>query len=330
MNDWLWHLWHDPLNRNPWALGLLVVLGLAMFSPVIIMMGRDMFRRRRKETNVQPTEQEQGRPMQAGDDRAMAEDTIVANRTDDDRSWRLIGATESGGQLRRKGESSTTLGAWSPDLSEPDTLIQETRWASEGIPATARAGVPHALVSQHREQCAHCGGTGAVPNISDYLRESIALIGDQGDQVIRTFYGTLFRAAPELAQLFPGNPTEGDLGTDHKGAKQREKLLGAIVALADLYDPDDLDRMARLDTALGSYGRSHATFVRADGTIRGATLDEYAAVKSALFQTLVQAAGNAWRPEYTESWSQAYDYAAAVMLAEQFRSGFAAPRFPRV
>jgi hemoglobin-like flavoprotein len=132
-----------------------------------------------------------------------------------------------------------------------------------------------------------------------------------------------------VAPLFPGNPTEGDLGADHKGAQQREKLLAALAALADLYDPDDDEKMERLDRALASFGRSHAAFARKDGTVRGATWEEYGAVKEALFATLVTAAGEKWKAEYTESWSQAYDYAAAVMVAEQYRSGFAAPRFPR-
>lgn len=237
--------------------------------------------------------------------------------------------------VARVGEGST-LAAWTPAMDAPDpdaTLVQERQWAAEGIPApklAARAAVPRVLVSQHREECEHCGGNGFMPNVSDYLRESIALLGDQGDAVVRTFYGVLFRAAPELVTLFPGNPVEGDLGTDHRGARQRELLLAALVALSDLYDPDDMERMQRLDIALASFGRKHAAFTRQDGTIKGATLEEYAAVKVALFATLVQAAGNAWRSEYTEAWSQAYDYAAGIMIAEQHRSGFAAPRFPRV
>lgn len=253
--------------------------------------------------------------------------------------------------------TGSKLAMWSPELddvrevppvdAEDDPAVnladtaagrESQRWQAEGIPSApagrarlaARAAVPRAVVSQHREACVHCQGSGFMPSVNDYLRESIGLLGDRGDEVVRTFYTALFRSAPDLARLFPGDPREGNLGTDHKGAKQREKLLAALAALSDLYDPDDADRMARLDTALKSFGRSHAAFARPDGTIKGATWEEYAAVKEALFATLVQAAGNAWKAEYTESWSQAYDYAAAVMLTEQYRSGFAAPRFPRV
>ena len=168
-----------------------------------------------------------------------------------------------------------------------------------------------------------------MPGINDLLTESVALLGDQGDEVVRMFYSSLLRAHPQLMTLFPGDPTQGDFGSDHKGAKQREKLLDALISLANLYDPGDPKKMAHLDQALESFGRRHASFVRQDGTLKGATLEEYAAVKEALFTTLIAAAADKWRPEYTEAWSQAYDYATAVMLAEQFRSGFTAPRFPR-
>lgn len=195
--------------------------------------------------------------------------------------------------------------------------------------AGPRAKVPEPMVHNERRPCRHCQGTGHMPSISDFLRESVGLLGDQGDDVIRAFYQSLFRMDPDLAALFPGNPAEGDLGTDHRGAQQRERLLGAVIALADLYDPADPDKMGKLDTALASFGRSHSAFARPDGTVRGASWEEYAAVKTALFGTLVRAAGAAWTPEHTAAWSQAYDYAAAVMLAEQYRSGFTSPRFPR-
>lgn len=255
-------------------------------------------------------------------DRLRAEDSIAAARTD----------RPSGSAWAEPARSGSRLAAWTPGMDEVRTIPEPDDQDTEIRPAprlVAQAVVPRPLVSQRRDVCQHCEGTGYMANVSDYLRESIALLGDQGDDVVRTFYATLFRAAPEVAKLFPGDPTRGDLGTDHKGARQRELLLAALVALSDLYDPEDADKMARLDTALASFGRKHAAFARPDGTVRGATWEEYAAVKDALFQTLVRAAGPAWKAEYTEAWSQAYDYAAAVMVAEQHRSGFAAPRFPR-
>lgn len=226
--------------------------------------------------------------------------------------------------------------------AEAPTEVIERRWADEGIPPVrevpirntpfGRLADPHpmSLISQTRTDCEHCGGRGYMAGINDLLTESVALLGDQGDEVVRLFYSSLLRAHPQLITLFPGDPTQGDFGSDHKGAVQRDRLLKALTALAGLYDPADPDKMAHLDQALASFGRAHASFIRQDGTIKGATLEEYAAVKEALFTTLLRVAADKWKPEYTEAWNQAYDYAAASMLTEQFRSGFAAPRFPRV
>jgi hemoglobin-like flavoprotein len=238
-----------------------------------------------------------------------------------------------------------------------------------GKPVMAAAKVPAPLVRVEREPCPHCEGMGYMPSISDHLRASIALVGQSGDPIVQAFYAELLSLAPGLAGLFPRDlldlnspaeplvPTGEGLTDEGKremliragligendplppdpprpfrtGRQQRDKLLKALIALSELYDPADDDKMNRLDTALKIYGRSHAAFIRPDGSVQGATWEEYATVKTVLFRTLAAAAGAAWKPEYTASWSQAYDYAAAVMVAEQHRSGFSeqVPRFPR-
>lgn len=306
-------LWVLMLSAGALVVGVALLGVIQAFSPEPVgAMIMSVFGRRKQETTM--TEEQQ-----AGD-RATAADAISVARLDD----RQTGSSAWGDGMPVREIPDVPL-------DPEDTVIREVPIDRTpfGDPTRARARVPKQLVSPHREICDHCQGAGYMPAINDYLRESASLLGDQGDEVIRMFYTTLFGMAPELVKLFPGNPTQGDLGSDHKGAKQREKLFGAIVALADLYDPDDGAKMDRLDTALKSFGRSHAAFVRQDGTIKGATWEEYAAVKEALFATLVKVTGDAWRTEHTESWGQAYDYAAAVMLAEQYRSGFSSPRFPR-
>lgn len=180
------------------------------------------------------------------------------------------------------------------------------------------------IVQAERQTCPACKGTGYMPSQNDLLRESIALVGDGGDMVVKEFYTRLLQAAPDLASLFPADLLRAD-ETHH----QRDRLLKALVALSQSYDRTDFAAMNRLDIALASFGRHHAAFARPDGTVSGATLEEYAAVKSVLFATLTDAAGEAWKPEYTAAWSDAYDYAAGVMMAEQRRTEMLVPRMPR-
>jgi hemoglobin-like flavoprotein len=315
-------VWDDPAA---WALGAALLLALTV--PPLVMMGRRMFGRRKQETTMS----DESMTMQAEPD---GQDPQVTAREQ---------GMSDGGEVTEAIRVAKLPPAEMPTAGRPADE-DERRWAAEGIPGTPAFREvpirqtpfaryvptnPQPLISQHRTDCQECGGRGYMPGINDLLGESVKLLGDNGDEVIRLFYSSLLRAHPQLMTLFPGNPTQGEFGTDHKGAQQRDRLLKALSALADLYDPASDEKMKHLDQALASFGRAHASFIRQDGTIRGATLEEYAAVKEALFTTLMRVAGEKWKPEYTEAWSQAYDYAAAAMITEQFRSGFAAPRFPR-
>jgi hemoglobin-like flavoprotein len=183
---------------------------------------------------------------------------------------------------------------------------------------------PQPADSDDRQDCPHCRGTGKVLSVNDLLRESIGLLDGNEDAVIREFYARLLTAAPDLAPLFPR-----DLLAEDEIDHQRDRLLAAIVALAKHYDPDNDEAMATLDTALASYGRAHSAFRRPDGSVRGATLEEYVAVKSTLFSTLHDAAGAAWLDEYDGPWSEAYDYAAIRMLSAQLDTPQRFGRFPR-
>jgi hemoglobin-like flavoprotein len=187
-----------------------------------------------------------------------------------------------------------------------------------------------------RDPCSACRGKGYVMTTSDLLRESVGLLGRTEDDAVLVFYRHLLDAAPNLAEIFPADllaPRHGLGDPDSRGIGQRDKLYGALEALATMYDPADTSEggpMARLDTALQSFGRAHASFVRpSEGVTRGATVEEYGAVKAVLFATIHELAGEKWLPEYDGAWAEAYDYAALEMLREQYRSAFRAPRFPR-
>lgn len=194
-----------------------------------------------------------------------------------------------------------------------------------------------------RAACATCEGHGYVERpVNDLLRESLSLIPvDGGDTVIRDFYRRLLslvipgadgrdvHLGAQLAPLFPRDLlTAATQDGASPGAMQRDKLLQALIALAELHGTGNPDDQQRLDTALGSFGRSHAAFQRPDG-VYGATEEEYDAVGDVLAATLAGAAGTLWRPEYTRAWRQAYSYAKVGMLWAQYHSGMHAARYPR-
>lgn len=186
--------------------------------------------------------------------------------------------------------------------------------------------IPHVTAA-----CPTCKGAGTVTRpVSDVLRETVGLIPvDHGDDVIREFYRRLLTAAPALAPLFPADLlTAATNDQASPGAMQRDKLLQAIVALSDLYGAGD-EAMSRLDTALGSFGRSHAAFQRPDGTVRGATLAEYVAVKETFLDTCTALLGEAFTAAHAAAWDEAIDYAAVGMLYAQQHSGMKSARYPR-
>lgn len=324
MTEWLDRFFHEPMAQNGWSLAFLVALAMAAVGPLVVKQVRslDMFRRREREAVV--------------DEEKKAEDMAAAQPLDPPTEVRPAGEIDAEMEARWAAEGiPDTVTRMQADATPGavDTAVREvpvSRTPFRGQMAVkGKASAPAPLVNPLRVECEHCGGVGFVPGVNDYLKESASLIGD-GDTVVRQFYTTLLNDAPTLAYLFPPDITQATMTTrDAKGLTQREKLLGALVALAENYDPGSPEKMGRLDAALQRFGRSHASFVRQDGTGWGATLEEYKAVKDALFSTLVRTVGEKWKPEYASAWSQAYDYAAAVMLAEQFRSGFTAPRFPR-
>lgn len=178
----------------------------------------------------------------------------------------------------------------------------------------------------YRVVCEDCGGKGyRMVSVTELLGEVAGLVPDGGGDVfVKEFYSQLIMAAPYLAELFPADLLGPDL---IKG--QREKLWNALVELFTRYRPTDRESMAALDTALAAWGRLHANFARSDGTIRGATDDEYKAVKAILLATLRRMAGDRWNEVYDAAVGEAYDYAWSGMWFSQLRTEMTMPRYPR-
>lgn len=287
--DWLWHLLNDPMRSNPWSLVALAVI-VAAGAVVVIGVGvgadkirRIMFRRRTETVVSQEDQTEVMAPISAP--------PSTANRE-----------------------------IYEVPYSEPAM----DGYAGGGyIPGPSESGV-HALpeaigTSGVQMACEHCGGSGVVVrSVSELLHEVAALVPDGGgDRIVKEFYVRLLAAAPDLASLFPGDLVTAQSGDeDSAGFTQRDRLWKALVAMLTMYDPADAAAMERLDHALGAFGRSHAAFPRPDGTVKGATLQEYAAVQNVLMGVLHDVAGNAWRPAYDAAVEEAYDYVAAHMMDE--------------
>ncbi len=176
--------------------------------------------------------------------------------------------------------------------------------------------------------CPHCGGEGVMQySVNDLLRESADLLPRDdagGDEMVRVFYRNLLAKAPDLAPLFPA-----DLLTEDRIKGQREKLLAALRALPQVYDPEDPDAMQRMEVAGRAWGRSHANFQRPDGTVRGATVEEYLAVEATLVETFHELLGDQWTEAYDLAWSEAYRRLMVIMLDEQQTTELTTPRQPR-
>jgi hemoglobin-like flavoprotein len=171
--------------------------------------------------------------------------------------------------------------------------------------------------------------------ITDVLHELRDLIPTDphgsvtGDTIIRDFYQQLLAAAPDLASLFPADLITATAGQeDSPGALQRDRLLSALVDVLTLYG-GGREAMTRLNALITSMGNRHAAFARPDGTVRGATEQEYDAVGSVFTATLVNALGDHWKPEYGVALAEAYRYTKIGMLWAQLNSGMTMPRYPR-
>jgi len=122
------------------------------------------------------------------------------------------------------------------------------------------------------------------------LETSFDLVAPHGDQLMEIFYARLFAAAPAVRTLFPGDMRP-----------QQAKLLAALVLVRKSLR--DLDRVLPTLRALGA---KHAGY--------GARPAHYGVVAAALIAAMAEMAGDAWRPQYEEAWSEALGFIAAVTI----------------
>ena len=124
------------------------------------------------------------------------------------------------------------------------------------------------------------------------LEKSFDLVAPQGDELMQTFYDKLFAAAPSVRPLFADVDMEG----------QRQALLNMLLVLREsLRDLDDIV------PDLEELGARHVEY--------GAMIEHYPVVGEVLIAAMAEIAGDAWKPEYTSAWQEAYQVVQDVMLS---------------
>ena len=124
------------------------------------------------------------------------------------------------------------------------------------------------------------------------LEESFDLVAPQGDELMVRFYDRLFEVAPAVKPLFANVDME----------RQRQALLNMLVVLREsLRDLEDIA------PDLEDLGARHAEY--------GAQPEHYPVVGEVLLGAMAEVAGDAWKPEYTAAWQEAYGVVQDVMLS---------------
>jgi len=126
----------------------------------------------------------------------------------------------------------------------------------------------------------------------EILEESFDLVAPQGDELMRKFYDRLFEIAPSVQPLFANVDMD----------RQRQALLNMLIVLREsLRDLEDIV------PDLEELGERHAGY--------GAQPEHYPFVGQALIWAMSEVAGDAWKPEYTAAWEEAYGVVQNVMLS---------------
>ena len=126
----------------------------------------------------------------------------------------------------------------------------------------------------------------------EMLEQSFDLVAPQGDELMTTFYDKLFETAPSVRPLFAHVDME----------RQRQALLNMLLVLREsLRDLEDIV------PDLEELGARHIEY--------GAQAEHYPVVGGVLIGAMAQVAGDAWKPEYTSAWQEAYQVVQDVMLS---------------
>jgi hemoglobin-like flavoprotein len=128
------------------------------------------------------------------------------------------------------------------------------------------------------------------PAAIELVQQTFAEVGRNPQQLVDSFYGQLFRLAPDFRPLFPEDMSE-----------QKKKLLQSLVLVVNnLKNPD------AVVPAVQELGRRHVGY--------GVKPEHYQTVGAALVWALSQQFGEQWNGEVQAAWVAAYTLVANVMV----------------
>lgn len=237
--------------------------------------------------------------------------------------------------LRANPKETAVPNIASPDpVSAPPATVPADPGPAE---SQTRLQAPPQLTDD-RDDCPTCHGTGKVLTVSDFLGEIVAMLPAADpvamDMIIADFYRNLLAAAPHLAEFFPADLTTGD-ALNSKGNRQRDQLLGALVDILTRYDPahPDSKDMQALKTNAQTWGRSHSLWWKAsDGSYYEPTEDDYISVRNVLVMLLKGGLGDKLTDRHVQALAKAYRSVSLWMqgAADEWRMSRPAPGIPRL
>ena len=125
---------------------------------------------------------------------------------------------------------------------------------------------------------------------ADLLETSLALVDTPDDGLTTRFYDLLFERHPAVRPMF-----SEDMG------RQAKMLRSAIISVVD-----HLDDPTWLTETLGELGSRHASW--------GVIAPMYGAVTECMVAAMAEIGGDAWTQQMTDSWVEALDAVAGLML----------------
>jgi len=124
------------------------------------------------------------------------------------------------------------------------------------------------------------------------VQDSFSKVAPISDQAAVMFYDRLFEVAPSVRPLFADVDME----------RQRQALLDMLLVLRE-----SLRGLDDIVPDLEALGARHADY--------GAQAAHYPVVGEVLIASMAEIAGDAWKPEYSAAWQDAYGIVQGAMLA---------------